>query len=113
MDIEEAKKHLQAISDSSEAACANIMDAASSIRVAVSDNDEVQAAVTKILESCNFQDLTWQRVNKIIKLLDELEQPALQPRQRSEEEKLLNGPQLPDAKPTQDEVDHLFKQSGD
>ncbi|MCC7259436.1 MAG: protein phosphatase CheZ, partial [Alphaproteobacteria bacterium] len=79
---------------------------------------------TKIYEACTFQDLTGQRVNKVIKILKEVDAriarmlqlfggdaavTALPRRdERTGDERLLNGPQLPDQAPSQDDIDALF-----
>lgn len=79
------------------------------------------------LEACTFQDLTGQRVTRIIKSLEFVEQRvnamidlwgrsdiealgiSLPPiEQRTGDEALLNGPQLPGEEISQDEIDKLF-----
>jgi chemotaxis protein CheZ len=93
--------------------------------------EQVTNAVTQVYESCNFQDITGQRITKVVKTLkhiedrvealvaafgDEIqkyrethpheEQP--QPPQKSADEKLLNGPQLPDDAGKQADIDALL-----
>ncbi|MGB4190950.1 MAG: protein phosphatase CheZ [Rickettsiales bacterium] len=78
----------------------------------------------KLLELCNFQDLTGQIINRIIKRLTSVEtavgdifhmlrqDPRVvlnKPKSKCrEEDKLLNGPQKEAERPTQSEVDDLF-----
>ena len=100
------------ISDEISALSSKIAD--SSIR------EELLIKSTKILELCNFQDLTGQRIQKIIHHLTEIESimfkmlHALRPdmklrsRHKSEDDKLLNGPQKEEHSPSQDDIDSLF-----
>ncbi len=79
-----------------------------------------------IFEACNFQDLTGQRISKVVRTIVMVEErvdemlrvwsgpagaavtkPA--PDRRSEEDSLLNGPALPgEAAVSQDAVDAMF-----
>ncbi len=86
----------------------------------------IQAQMQTIFEACNFQDLTGQRISKVVKTIVMVEErvdemlrvwagpagvPAPKPvvDQRSEEESLLNGPALPgEAAVSQDAVDAMF-----
>lgn len=80
-----------------------------------------------ILESCSFQDITGQRIKKVLNTLEQIELRisrlvklfggTLPDRlniedvdngHRRPDEDLLNGPQLSAAKPTQDDIDKLF-----
>lgn len=77
-----------------------------------------------VFEACAFQDLTGQRVTKIIKSVTyiedrvnalreiwgehELDKLKLEVEEMSEEEKLLHGPQMKADAITQDEIDKLF-----
>jgi chemotaxis protein CheZ len=92
--------------------------------------DKLQGAVTRIYEACSFQDITGQRIGKVVTALKAIEArisavvssasgmvgpeaapPATaQPRddKRSEGEKLANGPQLPGAGVSQSEIDRLL-----
>lgn len=83
-------------------------------------NDEV----TKIFEACSFQDITGQRIAKVVSALKEIEGKVSRLLQllgiedgaglkpladtRSEEEKLKNGPQLPVNAISQDDIDKLL-----
>ena len=90
--------------------------------------EQVTNAVTQVYESCNFQDITGQRITKVVKALKHIEdrvdalvaafgdeihkyreqQPAKEEPQKTSDEKLLNGPQLPDAASKQDDIDALL-----
>lgn len=93
--------------------------------------DKLQGAVTRIYEACSFQDITGQRIGKVVTALKAIEGriasvvsaasgmpgpnaapvPAAAPAQdnkRTEGEKLANGPQLPGAGVSQSEIDRLL-----
>ena len=102
-----------------------IMGAAETIerlmpRVAPDVAAELLAAVTAIYEASAFQDITGQRITKIIRAVQEIEgkietlvgacgdavDAAVDG--RSGDEALLNGPQLPQTANSQDDIDALF-----
>ncbi len=86
----------------------------------------ILADVTAIYEACNFQDITGQRISKIVSVLKEVDQtvaglldamnlPAVvinagasADASKTGEAALLNGPQMPDAAPNQADIDALF-----
>ena len=94
--------------------------------------DKLQGAVTRIYEACSFQDITGQRIGKVVTALKAIETrissvvsaasgmpgpvtaPAAtvvaNPRDdgRTEGEKLANGPQLPGSGVSQSEIDRLL-----
>ena len=90
--------------------------------------EQVTNAVTQVYESCNFQDITGQRITKVVKTLKHIEDrvealvaafgdeiqkyrqthPHEEPQQKSADEKLLNGPQLPDDAGKQADIDALL-----
>ncbi len=92
--------------------------------------DKLQGAVTRIYEACSFQDITGQRIGKVVTALKAIEgristivsaasgmpgpeaapAPVAQPRdeKRTEGEKLANGPQLPGSGVSQSEIDRLL-----
>ena len=84
--------------------------------------DQVQAEITRIMEACNFQDITGQRIGKVIRTLRYIEDRILEvidiwgkeaflelsPDETTEEERLMNGPQLEGKGISQDEIDALF-----
>lgn len=84
---------------------------------------EVDAAMMRIFEACSFQDLTGQRVNKVISTLRHIEERVTKfasalgvtdtAHEETDEEKrkrelLLNGPQMNGPATTQDDIDALF-----
>ena len=92
--------------------------------------EQVTNAVTQVYESCNFQDITGQRITKVVKTLKHIEdrvealvaafgdeiqkyrethpREEQQPQQKTTDEKLLNGPQLPDDAGKQADIDALL-----
>ena len=91
-------------------------------------SEEIQERVVSIFEACNFQDLTGQRISKVMQTMKFIEQhinemmniwggvdaiKAHVPAQvdtRSEDDKLLNGPKLAGdvGHASQDDIDALF-----
>ena len=90
--------------------------------------ETVAAAVTRIYEACSFQDITGQRIGKVVSALKAIETrvaavtaafgrpdagaaaPAAEDAEggRTEGERLANGPQLPSAASSQADVDRLL-----
>jgi chemotaxis protein CheZ len=93
--------------------------------------DKLQGAVTRIYEACSFQDITGQRIGKVVTALKAIEgrisavvsaasgMPGPEPAsatptvpsrddKRTEGEKLANGPQLPGSGVSQSEIDRLL-----
>lgn len=136
-----ANFELDAIVQATEDATNNIMNSAEAIQDIASKfrddatmSDEDRAAqvaaiddqVIKIFESCNFQDITGQRISKVIKTLDYIETRIVNMIQiwgkgdveeiakdlptdaPAGDEALLNGPQLPDHASSQSEIDKMF-----
>lgn len=73
-----AADELDAIVQSTEAATGEIMDATEAIEDLVSGLPEetaaaVRAATTRIYEACSFQDITGQRVTKVVRTLKSIE----------------------------------------
>lgn len=132
---------LGAVVGGTEHATQQILEAAESIDQAASAMSKVQSAdqqkrladdiqerVISIFEACNFQDLTGQRISKVMTTMKFIEQHintmmdiwggvdaikshVPQPADnRSEEEKLLNGPKLAGdvGHASQDDIDALF-----
>jgi chemotaxis protein CheZ len=83
-----------------------------------------------ILEACSFQDITGQRIKKVMSTLEQIELrvgrlvkllggdipdsikvTAIDTGNRRADEDLLNGPQLAKDKPSQDDIDKLFSAS--
>ncbi len=89
--------------------------------------EDIAAQVIRIYEACNFQDITGQRISKVVSALKFIEERVTrmmdiwggddifaaislpQPEARSEEDLLLNGPaREEDESATQAEIDALF-----
>lgn len=105
----------------------NIMDAAETIEgvagtLEPAANSALMDAVTKIYEASAFQDITGQRITKVVRVLQSLETKlaslteAFGPAQGAAEdtgpqgdEALLNGPQLKKNASSQSDIDALFE----
>ncbi|MCZ6608312.1 MAG: protein phosphatase CheZ [Alphaproteobacteria bacterium] len=87
--------------------------------------DRIGANGAAVFEACSFQDITGQRVSKVVKSVayveqrinalieiwgkDEIEKVDVKPeREKTADEKLAHGPQLAGEGITQDEIDKLF-----
>lgn len=129
--IVDASQHLDAVIKATEEASNTIMDAADAIQNAASGiggdkEQQIVDATTRIYEACNFQDISGQRLTKVIRLLTHIEErivnlnnlfgatpqaanPAndtAKPAAAPTDEDLLNGPQLNAA--SQADIDALF-----
>lgn len=139
-----ATVELDAIVRATEAATNSIMEAAETIEeVAANAEPEVSEtltdATTRIYEACSFQDITGQRIGKVVRALQEIEakvdalvevfgeedeesretrraeREAERERLRQqalEEGELMEGPQLPEDAISQDDIDALFASMG-
>ena len=135
-----ATVELDAIVRATEAATNSIMEAAETIEFVAEGADPdvaeiLTGATTMIYEACSFQDITGQRISKVVKALQEIESKidalievfgeedeasrnarrAERERERErlrqqalEEGELMEGPQLPEAAISQDDIDALF-----
>lgn len=137
--IGNASTQLGAVVKHTEEATNVIMDSVDEIQEAFHKADpdlesKVAAASARIYEACNFQDITGQRITKVLKALEYTEQKILSlaamfgglpegaelpegivktsagkaAADTLDEKDLLNGPQLPDEAPSQDDIDKLF-----
>jgi chemotaxis protein CheZ len=127
--IPRAGKELDAIVKATEEATNTIMNAAEEIMGADASDIEayqqtVNDAVMRIFEACSFQDITGQRISKVVETLTYIERRAKDLRnlldvhdsdavtgaeeEMSEDEKLLNGPALEGEGIDQSEVDALM-----
>lgn len=130
--IPAAGLELDAVVTSTEEATNTIMECAENILAAdTSDPKAYQALVNdkvmQIFEACSFQDLTGQRVSKVVETLQTIEKRvtrlveavnardtegivsmADQERQKRKEQLMLNGPQLKGQAIDQGSVDELF-----
>ena len=133
-----AANELDAIVKDTEMATHDILESAEAmddlsqtIKNATSDDfirqnaEQIAFIVTKVFESCNFQDITGQRINKVVGTLQFIEERVHNmieiwgaeafsdlPVQKMEVEvtdtDLLNGPQLEGEGISQDDIDKLF-----
>ncbi len=87
--------------------------------------DQISANGSDVFEACSFQDITGQRITKVVKSLtyvedrvnalievwgkNEIDKIQVKPdKDKTEEEKLLQGPALEGEGISQDEIDKLF-----
>ena len=128
--IPTATGELDAVIAATEAATGVIMDACDNItteaeNLAREQKDFVLSEVTKILEACSFQDITGQRITKVTKNLKSIEDkvgalmkiladkiPGIpyegEEDTREGDERLKNGPQMPDKAVSQEDIDKLL-----
>jgi chemotaxis protein CheZ len=135
-----ASVELDAIVNATEKATNTIMEAAEQIETVGGEiggevAEKILDATTQIYEACGFQDITGQRISKIVSAMREIEnkiddligvfgdgdEDAREERRRAREKlreekrqeaiaegELLEGPQLPEAAVSQDDIDSLF-----
>lgn len=127
MHIPTATDELDAIVKSTEGATMQIFSGCEEIERALPGVDEhhrnsIQMGVTKIYEACSFQDLTGQRITKVLKSIREIEAKVNSILKafggsdvitsagdtRSGDAALLNGPQLPGQGVSQEDIDKLL-----
>jgi chemotaxis protein CheZ len=113
---------LENINKSSEVSTNNILEITENILTLTKSDltseskDNINQNLFKIIESCSFQDLNGQRIQKILKLMPIINllisaMPLLYnltPIKVDNEKKLLNGPQLDEDTPDQQDIDNLF-----
>jgi chemotaxis protein CheZ len=139
-----AKQHIPDATDELDAVVKETEEATNAIMQASEEIETVTAtlkgeamtklsnAVTKIYEACSFQDITGQRIRKVVRALKEIEakvgemvatlddgSPAsknsaaapAQAETKDDEAGLLNGPQLAGGAISQDDIDSLFSKT--
>ena len=119
--IPDAGLQLDAVIKASEDAANDIIDAASEIMDLAPDHEKVQEQAMKIIEKCDFGDISRQRLVKVVSHLDNIETrltklfDALKMERKKPEEKKcedgatsLSGPQLDAEAPSQDDIDAIF-----
>lgn len=127
--IGSAAVQLDAVIKATEEAAHTIMDTADEIQnaVAASSDEAVKQSVMdltgRIYEACNFQDLTGQRIKKVMQALDFTEEKIKRltglftsegvlkqggGATASAGDELLNGPQLPHSAPSQADIDAML-----
>lgn len=131
--IASATDELDAIVGATEAATNEIMDAAESLESLTGEIDaaageKLSEITTRIYEACSFQDITGQRITKVVKALKEIEdrveglvrmfgaeydgkdgagKDQAAPAALTDQD-LLNGPQLPSTAANQADIDALL-----
>lgn len=127
-DIPQATDELDAVVIATEDAADKIMDAAEQIELIAKnvDNEEskkLTEAITLIYEACSFQDITGQRILKVVQTLKHIEQKleelftsyskgivkSIAKEINSPNNSLMLGPQLPKNAKKQDEIDEILK----
>jgi chemotaxis protein CheZ len=134
-----AQDELDAVTQATEEATVAIMEATEDIESTAGKIDEenaavLDAAVTKIYEACGFQDITGQRITKVVKALQSIEEKVeeliatfgddVEAKERVRLRKeaqaaaaaeevdpdldLLHGPQMATEAASQDDIDALF-----
>lgn len=128
-EIPKATDELDAVVQATEEATDRILDAAEEMEAIAKTADAVTAervlaVVTKIYEASNFQDITGQRITKVLNTLRYAEEKIgmmaellghaedavefVDDDPVDEEADLLEGPQMADAANSQDDIDALF-----
>ncbi len=126
-----ANDELEAIVGATEIATNNIFEAVENIEtltetMSQETASQVSEAVTRVYEACSFQDITGQRITKVVGALREIEQTiarlldafgeeiqrvpreARPDRKSQGDEGLMSGPQMPDAAMNQDDIDAIL-----
>ena len=129
--IQVATDELDAVVEATEEATGKFLDAAETLEsMAEGMNDEASVALnelaTQIYEASNFQDITGQRINKVVAALRHIEEriedlsrvmdgdaapeKAAEPSgiESDTEDALLNGPAMPDQANSQEDIDALL-----
>ena len=122
-----ATDELDAVVEATAEATGTILDEAEAVQKLAATlppavGNKIGAAVTRIYEACNFQDITGQRITKVVKTLKYIESKidallaafgetvagkrplAVKP----PDEDFVSGPQLPKAANNQDEIDAIL-----
>ena len=130
--IPTATDELDAVVEATEVATGTIMDSCEAIseyaeNLDPAHKDYLVGEVTKILEACSFQDITGQRITKVVSSLKTIDEkvshlmavlgeklPAHFTETKDEDTRegdarLLNGPQMADKAISQDDIDKLLE----
>lgn len=129
IDIPVATDELEAVIGATETATNTILDAAETLgdiaeEVPAEQADRLTEVVTRIYEASNFQDITGQRIGKVVGALRHIEQKVVElaealgqdvgpaaapaPSDPDDEASLLNGPAMPGEANSQDDIDALL-----
>lgn len=129
-----ATDELEAVVGATEQATNRILEAVETVEEVAAELDETKAekitgAVTQVYEACNFQDITGQRITKVVKALQQIEQKVevllaafgedmagdraerQATREKSEpadDAGLMNGPAQPNEGISQEDIDALL-----
>ncbi len=129
--IPHATNELDAVVGATEDATNKIMDVCDTISAIAGNsspetNEQLVACTTRIYEACNFQDITGQRITKVVQTLKYIDgkieallkalgeeihrsdNGSGKPEREITEKDLLNGPQLPQNAMDQDTIDKLL-----
>jgi len=127
--IPDTNMELDAVVKAAEDATNTILDSAEKIQNIVTNLDEDKSTIileeiTKIFEACNFQDISGQRINNVVNTLMEIEtsvnellaelegkvtiETKAKEVKAPSDDDLMNGPQLEENTPSQDDIDKLF-----
>ena len=128
--IPAATDELDAIVDHTAQATNEILDCCEALELVASrlppeDTQALQAVITKIYEACSFQDITGQRIGKVVSALKAIEariatvtgryleghDPAPASPPLTEGARLADGPQLPGNGVSQAQIDRLLSES--
>lgn len=118
----DAALHLNDVLQATEEAALVILEAASAISLLAEDpgvpqpvRDKIADQISRIYEASSFQDISGQRIKKVLTHLSMLETQLLRlsdaargEMQQKPADALLNGPQLAAIAPSQADVDKLF-----
>lgn len=123
-NIPDAALQLHDVLQYTEQATSTIIEAVSGINTVVSETDlsqetkdKIGALVNSVYEACNFQDISGQRIKKVLDHIEEIESQiaALSEgekgnvvKKKKDKDPLLNGPQLSGDAPSQADIDNLF-----
>lgn len=105
----ECRKLIDEVIDTTEHAVDKIIHEVKKLQAWASGTEQ-QTSLGNVVEACSFQDLTGQRLKKIIKIIDQIEGKtpanATEERLKQESSGLLDGPSSNGK--SQDEIDKLF-----
>jgi chemotaxis protein CheZ len=129
--LTDASMHLDEVIKATEKATNTIMDSADQIQNLVAGvggdkETKITEATTRIYDACTFQDISGQRITKVIKLLGNIEERIAKlnslfgstdhvPKAANDpmsDKALLNGPQLAGQAASQTDIDALFNSLG-
>jgi len=129
--IPTATNELDAVVGATAKATGEILDAAETLErmadtMVAAAGDEVRNIATRIYESCNFQDITGQRITKVVRTLKHIEdkidallsafgegikaasEPLPEVPPPGDDRHLLHGPQMPTEANKQDDIDAIL-----